>query len=772
MYYVVINTTIYTEGNHTFYATGNDTLGNSHTTNIIVNIDNLPPEVNITSPENLTEVRGNITLNATIEDKAGNGNSSTYFYNDSSWHLLNGLGINWYKIINTTAYSDGNNTICVRANDTVNRTGEDCIILTIDNTPPTVSITSPQNGANVSGTINITTNANDDTTGVGRVEFYLNGTNIGNDTSPDGGGSINYDASGESDGTYNIYAIAYDLLNNSNQSSNISITIDNTPPVINWSKPGENANIKEMEIVEFTIIDNNTNIDKSTINLTDGTTIITGFSHDNCIEIADGFNCSFNWNTSTHPDGIFNLTASGENNAGLSITSKREVTVDNTPPTVSITNPQEGANETGMINITTNATDATTGVGRVEFYLNGTNIENDTSPDGGWSINYDASGESDGTYNIYAIAYDLLNNSNQSSSILITIDNTHPVINWSKPEISANISGTETVEFTIIDIHTNIDKSTINLTDGTATIIIGFSHNNCSVIADGFNCSFNWNTSTHLDGTFNLTASGENNAGLSTTSKREVTVDNTPPSVTINSPGSGTYLNSTLIEINLTVSDAHLDYTNISIHNSTGNLINSTTSSTNGNYAVTLSVPADGIYNITATIYDTVNNTNSAKNTNIIVDTTNPVIYYNNPSTTPEGNHSQNWIFINITANDTNKENVTFEWNGANETFDNSNVNIYWENKTDLGEGTYTIKAYVNDSAGNANQTEMRTITLDTTPPNITNIQVNDTIVKANANLHVNATVVDVQGHLSKIWLKLGGEVICNLTAMGGDVYA
>src|SRR5207245_2701363 len=47
-----------------------------------------------------------------------------------------------------------------------------------DTTPPTVSISSPANGATVSGTITVTANASDNV-GVASVQFLLDGANLG-----------------------------------------------------------------------------------------------------------------------------------------------------------------------------------------------------------------------------------------------------------------------------------------------------------------------------------------------------------------------------------------------------------------------------------------------------------------------------------------------------------------------------------------------------------------------------------------------------------------
>ncbi len=104
-----------------------------------------------------------------------------------------------------------------------------------DTTPPTVSITSPVNGATVSGTV-VTTSANaSDNTGVVGVQFKLNGVNLGaEDTIAPY--SIVWDSTLKTNGNYNITATARDAAGNQAVSAPISIIINNqvlTPPTIN-----------------------------------------------------------------------------------------------------------------------------------------------------------------------------------------------------------------------------------------------------------------------------------------------------------------------------------------------------------------------------------------------------------------------------------------------------------------------------------------------------------------------------------------------------------
>ena len=77
-----------------------------------------------------------------------------------------------------------------------------------------------------------------------------------------------------------------------------------------------------------------------------------------------------------------------------------------------------------------------------------------------------------------------------------------------------------------------------------------------------------------------------------------------PLSVNITVPLSNTLV-TTPIAVNFTAMGGYLQYTNISIYNSTGDLVNSTSNYSGGPIGVQLGVPEGDGYNITATAYDT-----------------------------------------------------------------------------------------------------------------------------------------------------------------------
>ncbi|RLC34364.1 MAG: hypothetical protein DRZ76_02800 [Candidatus Nealsonbacteria bacterium] len=192
--------------------------------------------------------------------------------------------------------------------------------------------------------------------------------------------------------------------------------------------------------------------------------------------------------------------------------------------------------------------------------------------------------------------------------------------------------------------------------------------------------------------------------------------ESVPPSISYNtnSDNSGV-VSKTYIFINVSSSDDYLDSVMLEF-----NGVNETfDNSGNGNYWENKTGLGEGTYTFYAWANDTFGNYNFLSSRVIIVDLTSPLISYN-PNSDTSGDYSRDWIFVNITASDTHKSSVVLEFDGVNETFDNNVGDIYWENKTGLPDGTYTIKAYINDSAGNTNSTETRTITLDTTSPTLT----------------------------------------------------
>ena len=103
-----------------------------------------------------------------------------------------------------------------------------------DSKPPSVQITSPVNGAPVSGLTPIMVSANDNFAVAG-VQFQVDGTNLGSEvTSPPY--MVSWSTSSYGLGSHTITAVARDTSNNYNFST-VTVTVDNTPPVMSNGQP-------------------------------------------------------------------------------------------------------------------------------------------------------------------------------------------------------------------------------------------------------------------------------------------------------------------------------------------------------------------------------------------------------------------------------------------------------------------------------------------------------------------------------------------------------
>jgi len=104
---------------------------------------------------------------------------------------------------------------------------EDKETATPDTTPPTVTITSPQDGSTVYEIVTITCMSSDNE-GVEKVELWVNGvtTGVTDNTEPY---SFDWNTTTLEDGSFTIIVRSYDLSGNTTDSEPIILTVHNTP---------------------------------------------------------------------------------------------------------------------------------------------------------------------------------------------------------------------------------------------------------------------------------------------------------------------------------------------------------------------------------------------------------------------------------------------------------------------------------------------------------------------------------------------------------------
>lgn len=129
------DSTAVVDGSHTIIARATDTIGQTSTDSITVNVDNVdnPPTVEIISPTDGATVSGAITVKASTSDDKGV--SKVDFYIDDV--LLATDDTSPYECSwDTTTAGDGSHSIKATATDTAKQTASDTNAVTVDNTPP------------------------------------------------------------------------------------------------------------------------------------------------------------------------------------------------------------------------------------------------------------------------------------------------------------------------------------------------------------------------------------------------------------------------------------------------------------------------------------------------------------------------------------------------------------------------------------------------------------------------------------------------------------
>lgn len=184
---------------------------------LFVRTDHLAPTVSITSPTSGSTVSGIVNIDVSATDDVGV--SRVDFYRAGT--LIGSdttapFSFAW----DTTAEPNNSTSLSAKAFDaagnvTTSASVSNLNVLNaggVDTQSPTGTITSPEHGSDLSGTVTVTATAQDNV-GVARVEFYYDSTRfIGSDTTAPY--SVNWDTTTVPNGAHGLYLRIYDAAGN------------------------------------------------------------------------------------------------------------------------------------------------------------------------------------------------------------------------------------------------------------------------------------------------------------------------------------------------------------------------------------------------------------------------------------------------------------------------------------------------------------------------------------------------------------------------------
>ncbi|MEO6237798.1 MAG: Ig-like domain-containing protein [Vicinamibacterales bacterium] len=284
------------------------------------------------------------------------------------------------------------------------------------NQPPAVTLTSPASGTSYTApaTANLAATASDTDGTVARVDFYNGSTLLGSDaTAPYALSWTNIAA-----GSYSVTAIAYDDAGASTTSAAATITVNaaNGAPAATLTAPANGASFTSPASVSLTA--NATD--------SDGTIARVDFYNGSALLGSDTTApYAFTW--ANVAAGTYAVRAVAIDNTGASTSSATAtitVTAANTPPTVSLTSPANGASYAAPATIALNATaaDSNGTVARVEFYAGSTLLNSDSAA----PYSFTWSNVLAGTYAVRAIAYDNAGATTSSATATVTVAAAQP----------------------------------------------------------------------------------------------------------------------------------------------------------------------------------------------------------------------------------------------------------------------------------------------------------------------------------------------------------
>ncbi len=274
---------------------------------------------------------------------------------------------------------------------------------------PMVSIMSPAPGATAVGSITVSAIATD-SVGVAGVQFKLDGTNLGAEIIAAPYVTL-WNTTLSASGTHVLGAVARNAAGNIGTAVPVSVTVDNAPPSVSITAPASGATVTGSITVSATATDDVRVVGvQATL---DGTNL-------GAEVIAAPYVTS--WNTTFSASGTHVLSAVARDGAGnIGTAAPVSVTVDNFPPSVSITVPVPGATVAGTITVAASATDDVRVAG-VQFKLDAANLgaEVTATP---YAIGWNTASVPNGVHSLTAVARDAAGNTSTSSAVTVRVRN-------------------------------------------------------------------------------------------------------------------------------------------------------------------------------------------------------------------------------------------------------------------------------------------------------------------------------------------------------------
>lgn len=529
-------------------------------------------------------------------------------------------------------------------------------LLVYETTPatlPVARISSPTNGSVAGQSVTVSGSAFSDyfkqyEVLVGQGSAPTSFTSLGTFYEPVQGGVLyTWDASSQSEGTYLLKLIASDIAGNQ-ASAQVEVVLDLTPPLLSVLAPAEGSSFNTSQVTVSGTTD------------ADATVTVNGQS------TAVSEEGSFS-QTLSLSDGAQTITVQAKDPYGNSATKTIHITVDTTPPALTLTQP---ASTTVLTSSATLPVSGTTEPGAA-VTVRGSAVS--AGSDGSFSTSLTLS---EGTHTVEVVASDALGNQ-QKVSLSVTVDLTPPPLSVSEPAEG---------------LVTNQSKLSVK---GSTEAGAAVSVQGASAAVDPAGNFLH--ELTLDDGTHTLSVVATDPAGNQKAVQRSVTVKTAGPDLRVVSPAEGLLTN----QKTLTVSGTTEAGATVTVQGSQVSV------GSDGSFSTTRTLSEGGnLVEVKAT--DVAGNSRTIQRT-VTLDTVNPTLALSEPQENLLTNNKE------VRVSGTVEVGARLFVQQSEET---PNADGTFSVLLTLPEGLHTVEVKAEDAA--TNQTLLtRKVTVDTTPPEV-----------------------------------------------------
>ncbi|UCG68984.1 MAG: lamin tail domain-containing protein [Thermoplasmata archaeon] len=520
-----LNTSQYTDGEHTLTIRSYDGAGHVTQQSVEVIVDNTDPTVSISMPILNQYIDGVFTFQIAAEDSPsvdfiGIDYVEITVFGDTHYTTFNAQTGYYEYTISTYSLVDGVYNITAWVHDLSGRSlSAGPLDFNVDNNAPLLVMNHPQNGEFVEGDYSLNVSVSD--AFILSVEYRIDMTNwlaMG-----PGSGSFweaLWNTSLEVDGEHRIYIRALDYSGKMTQQY-VDIYVDNFAPTCDIVSPAYNQYIQGIFTFQIAAVDS-VGIDYVSVNVYDMVFNAT-------YNMQSGY-FEFPLDTKLEPeDNVRNVSAWAYDLSGKSASDGPvDFMVDNNPPVLNIIYPENEDYISSEIYVNISALDAF--IGPQEYSVD----------DRGWDpivVPWNTTAITDGWHTLSIRVFDMIGHKTQQT-INVYVDNIAPKCSIISPVWDQFVENIYTFEISATDL-VGIDYVSIDVFDMTVEIPYNSE--------TGY-YEYSIDTRTVDDGTHDILATAYDKSGKSSNlDSITFRVDNTPPDLTLLYPLNGEYVKEEIV---------------------------------------------------------------------------------------------------------------------------------------------------------------------------------------------------------------------------------